>query len=177
MSQFFQLLLYKFNICINIKKLIAYKSTFKYKWTLWYHSPSDNNWNLDSYKKIYTIDNISSFWKVFNNHYDLLNGMYFLMKKNINPIYEDKHNIKGGYWSIKVNSSDIHNVWLYICMDLICNNLDKKNIINGLSICNKRKFYIIKIWIKDASYNSINNININIKNINKNSILFNKFTN
>ena len=53
-------------------------------------------------------------------------------------------------------------------MDLICNNLDKKNIINGLSICNKRKFYIIKIWIKDSSYNSINNININIKNINYN---------
>ena len=103
--------------------------------------------------------------------------MYFLMKNNINPIYEDKNNINGGYWSIKVNSSDIYKTWLYICMDLISNNMDNKNIINGLSICNKRKFYIIKIWMKDSSYNNINNLNINIKNINKNSILFNKFTN
>lgn len=176
MIDFFTLY-YKFNIYINTKKLIAYKSKFKYKWTLWYHNPYDTNWTLESYKKIYTINNISSFWQVFNNHYDLLNGMYFLMKNNINPIYEDKNNINGGYWSIKVNSSDIYKTWLYICMDLISNNMDNKNIINGLSICNKRKFYIIKIWMKDASYNNINNFNINIKNINKNSILFNKFTN
>ena len=173
----FELVYNKYINNITIKKLIGYKSRFKYKWNLWFHSSYDNNWGLDSYVKIYTISNRKSFWEIFNNHYNLLNGMYFLMKENINPIYEDKHNIKGGYWSIKVNSQDIKEVWLYICMDLISGNMDKKNIINGLSICNKRKFYIIKIWIKDCIYNNIDYININIKNINKNSILFNKFTN
>ena len=173
----FELICYKYKIYIKTKKFIAYKSKFKYNWNLWFHSSNNNNWTLDSYIKLYTINNISSFWNIFNYHYNLLNGMFFLMKENINPIYEDKHNIKGGYWSIKINSHDIRETWLYLCMDLISGNLEKKNIINGLSICNKRKFYIIKIWIKNCIYNNIDNININIKNINKNSILFNKFTN
>mgnify|MGYP001364477044 CR=1 FL=1 len=83
--------------------------------------------------------------------------------------------ILSGIWIGNIN--DAFNTWLYLCMDLISGNLDKKNIVNGLSICNKRKFYIIKIWIKNHIYNDINNINININNINTNTILFNKFLN
>ena len=177
---FFQNIYTKYVIFLNTKKLIAYKSKFKNCYNLWIHSTYNNDWSLDSYQKIYNINNISSFWKVFNNHYDLLDGMYFFMKDNINPIYEDNNNINGGYWSIKINTKDAFNTWLYLCMDLISGNLDTKNIVNGLSICNKRKFFIIKIWIKNHIYNNINNINIidiNINNININTILFNKFLN
>ena len=174
---FFENIYRKYVISLNSKKLIAYKSKFKNSFNLWIHGAYNNDWSLESYQKIYNINNISSFWKVFNNHYDLLDGMYFFMKNNINPIYEDTNNINGGYWSIKININDAFNTWLYLCMDLISGNLDKKNIVNGLSICNKRKFYIIKIWIKNHIYNDINNININIKSINTNTILFNKFLN
>ena len=94
----------KYIIYINTKQLIGYKSIFKNKWTLWFHNQYDNNWTLDSYKKIYSVNNISSFWQLFNNYNDISNGMYFFMKNKIKPTYEDKHNKNGGYWSIKINN-------------------------------------------------------------------------
>ena len=167
----------KYILLLKIKKLKAYKLKLENSWNLWYHELFNNDWSIESYKKLYTFDNIAEFWLLYNNFISLDNGMFFLMKNDILPIYEDKNNINGGYWSIKILNNDISKFWLDLSIELISGNLDKKNIVNGLSICNKRKFYIIKIWIKNHIYNDINNININIKNINTNTILFNKFLN
>lgn len=164
----------KYLLYTNIKKLIAYKSKLKFSYTLWYHELFDNNWTLDSYKKIYTFSNIAEFWILYNNHICLNNGMYFIMKNNIKPLYEDKKNKNGGYWSIKIPQSKIKTIWLYLLLDLIGGSLDNKNIVNGLSLVYKKKFYIIKIWIKNVTYKDIENLNINL-DIDKNDILFNNF--
>ena len=55
--------------------------------------------------------------------------MYFLMKNNIKPIWEDENNKNGGYWSIKI-SKNIEQYMVKIVYDLINNTLDKNNIIN-----------------------------------------------
>ena len=167
----------KYVIHINIKKLKAYKLKFSSSFTLYYHKLFDNDWSLESYKEICSFDNIAKFWILYNNHTCLNNGMYFLMKKNIKPIYEDKKNKKGGYWSIKINQKDIKNIWLHLVLDFIGCNLSNKNIINGLSIAYKKKFYIIKIWIKNKKYKDIKNLNIDLDNISKTNILYNNFDN
>jgi len=41
------------------------------------------------------------------NKFENINcGMFFLMKKDINPIFEDKKNINGGYWSLRISKKE-----------------------------------------------------------------------
>ena len=81
------------------------------------------------------------------------------------------------FWSMKINDNNYNNIfkcWLDLSMDLIGNILDKKNIVNGISISNKNKFYIIKIWINNSNLSDLNNINIDDR-FKKYNILFNKY--
>ena len=167
----------KYVILLKIKKLKAYKLKLENKWTFWFHKLYEDDWSINSYKKLYTFDNIAEFWCLYNNLNYLHNGMFFLMKNNIKPIYEDKHNINGGYWSIKISNNNILDIWLNLSIDLVSGNLDKKNIISGLSISYKKNFYIIKIWIKNKSYNKLSYLDLSNININKNDILYNNFSN
>ena len=166
------------NYKINIKtrKIKAFKFKFNNSFTLYYHSSNNNNWSFKSYKKIYTFDNIAQFWILYNNHKNLCNGMYFLMKNKIKPLYEDNPNKNGGYWSIKISEHDINKIWLNLLLDLVGNNLSKKNIVNGLSLVYKKKFYIIKIWIKNKKYNDLKYLNLSLNN-DKYNIIYNDFFN
>ena len=98
--------------------------------------------------------------------------MFFLMKNDIMPIWEADENKKGGNWSIKI-VKNIENIWLNLSIDLVSGNLDNSDVVNGISICYKNNYYIIKIWINDFNKNDINNINIS-SNL-KNNIIFNKY--
>ena len=162
---------------IYIKKVIGYKKKLKNEYRLWFHNLDTNDWSFKSYQEIYKINNICDFWKVYNNHYSLKSGMFFLMKSNIKPLYEAKENKNGGNWSMKIYDNNYNNIfkcWLDLSMDLIGNILDEKNIVNGISISYKNKFYIIKIWINDSNLSDLNNINIDEK-FKKYNILFNKY--
>lgn len=167
----------KYLLHIKIKKLKAYKLKLKHKWSLWYHEFFNNDWSLSSYKKLYEFDNIADFWNLYNNHIYLNSGMFFLMKDNIKPIYEDINNQNGGYWSIKVNNENIKTIWLNLSLDLIGGSLDKNNIISGLTISYKKNFYIIKIWINNKDFNNLSYINLENIDINKKDILYNNFSN
>ena len=57
----------KYVIYVNIKKLKAYKLKFNNVFTLYYHKLYDDDWSLDSYKQIYSFDNIANFWILYNN--------------------------------------------------------------------------------------------------------------
>ena len=167
----------KYVLLLKIKKLKAYKLKFKNKWCLWFHELFNNDWSIESYKKLYTFDNIAEFWMLYNNIKSLNNGMYFLMKNDILPIYEDNDNINGGYWSIKIPNDDSLRIWSELSVELVRGNLDKKNIVSGLTISYKKKFYIIKIWIKDKKHNNLSNLDLSYINIKKKEILYNNFLN
>jgi len=168
----FNILIYKYINKINVKKMIGFKSKFKHEWTLWFHNFNNNDWSIKSYQKLITICNICDFWRLYNNHYSLKCGMFFLMKNDIIPIWEAYENKNGGNWSIKV-VKNIETKWLKLSMDLVSNNLDNLGIVNGISLCYKNNYYIIKIWINDITQNNINNINISPEL--KNNIIFNKY--
>lgn len=151
----------KYIIYIYILKLKCYNYKFSHNWNIWIHDININNWNIDSYKQIYKFTNFIEFWRLYNNFPNLNNHIFFLMKNNIKPVYEDINNQKGGFFSLKVYKEDSFNIWKNLSIDLITLNLEKKkNIINGLSIIKKKYFFIIKIWISDKKYKNINNINL-----------------
>ena len=131
-------------------------------WVIWYHDQG-NDWSINGFKKLYEIKTIENFWEIYLklNNYIMLKGMFFLMKKGIEPRWETEPNINGGSWSYKINKNEAFISWLYLSIYLCGENLIRDNsidnentdIINGLSISPKKNFCIIKIWNNNSKYN------------------------
>ena len=122
-------------------------------YTLWFHSSSDNDWTIASYHEIFNFSTPEEFWTlnkaVINRSKMLLNGMFFIMRQGIKPMWEDPRNAKGGYVSWKVEKPDVPAAWeniaaLFITRDLGCFN---KFIPTGISISPKKNNNIIKLWV------------------------------
>ena len=142
-------------------------------WVLWYHDIKNNDWTINSYINIMEFNSVEDFWKLYLNINEelIINGMFFLMRKDILPIWEHEKNINGGFWSFKIPMNQIFNAWQEISMALIGEYIlnDKNDIdsINGISISPKKNFSIIKIW------NNGNIKEINNNTLNKKILLFN----
>ena len=138
------------------------------KWNIWYHHQK-NNWKLDSYKNIFEIGSVKSFWD-FNNNIDLVGGInsqhYFMMREGITPIWEDEKNKKGGCWSIKIPMEKSYELWIKLSMYIIGETItNSEKLVNGISICPKNaSTSVVKIWINDNSNSSIQNLPTEILN-------------
>ena len=125
------------------------------KWTLWYHSITDNKWTKDSYKKIMNINNLLDyhFLKTNFEQQHLQNGMFFIMRDDIFPTWEDPDNRLGGCISFKVYSKDIIEAWNKLFLKLISEDITSETEcweeINGISIAPKKEFNIIKLWLRN----------------------------
>lgn len=125
------------------------------KWVLWCHSLTNNNWDCDSYNKIFEIDNLYNYYSFYkniniNNYFD---SMFFLMRDNILPIWEDEKNKDGCSLTFKVPANEVKTEWDKIILDCITENIHKNidnyDNLNGLSITPKKEFNIIKLWFKN----------------------------
>ena len=121
-------------------------------WTLWYHDTEEKRWDIDSYVKVYQISTIEAFW----GHHKALPsatfhmGMFFYMRDDILPIWEDARNKNGGCLSYKVPMADAFKIWEALTVHLAAECLSTEAyLVNGISISPKRGFCILKIWIND----------------------------
>ena len=134
-------------------------------WCLWYHSINDNTWTNNSYQLIYTIRNLYDI-QLLNDtmltHF-LQNGMFFIMRENIFPTWEDPENREGCCISYKIPGSLLKQQW-----DLILNKVLTEEIlkdknqysqVNGLSISPKKEFNIVKLWLRENGKNFTELIN------------------
>ena len=82
---------------------VTIKSMLPREWCIWIHQDKDN-WKLSGFKNLYTISSTEDFWQLYNN-WDKLGGInqkhYFLMQKNIGPIWEDPEHVQGGAWTFR----------------------------------------------------------------------------
>lgn len=93
-------------------------------------------------------------WKDFWTIMDALGaepfaeGMFFLMRDPIPPLWENHQNIRGGYYSFRCQKRDATDCYLNYIITALTGHLTKTaiNQINGLSISPKRGFNIVKIW-------------------------------
>ena len=130
-------------------------------WNIYFHDPMDSNWNTVSYINMGPICNITEFWQ---HHHSLKThihqGIFFVMREYVFPMWDDKENINGGCLSIKVLKDNIESYWEDLVIKLLGETLlkkefaDKWNLVNGISTSPKKHFCIIKIWLKDQSLNS-----------------------
>ncbi len=135
---------------------------FDDKWKVWYHSINDNRWTNISYTNVFNITNLYDFksFKSVINDKILHKCMFFIMKNNIFPTWEDENNKDGCCVSYKISNKtlyrDFYNILLHVLNGNIMKNHNDKNIVNGISISPKKEFNIIKIWFK--KYISISDI-------------------
>ena len=141
------------------------------KWTIWIHMPLDKDWSLSGYKNIITLDNVENSIAIISIMPDILikYSMMFIMKENIQPLWEYKDNKNGGSFSYKVSNKLVVLTWTNLFYALIGNTISNdenftKNI-TGITISPKKNFCIIKIWMKDCSMQNcalINHSNIGL---------------
>ena len=127
-------------------------------WVLWAHLPHDTDWSIKSYKKIMTICNAEDILGLYAQLPEVLvkNCMLFLMREDINPIWEDPKNRNGGCFSYKISNKNVYNVWKdlsYILSgETISNDPKFGQSVMGITISPKKAFCIIKIWMTDCQY-------------------------
>lgn len=136
-------------------------------WSLYHHLPTNNNWLLSGYEKvapnIHSVEQVISLMNLLNEHM-ITHSMWFMMKHDITPIWEDKQNISGGNFSYKVVNKYVYNVWkqlmFMLCGGTLCVNKNNNVFINGITISPKKNFCIIKIWLNKVIHDVsiINNI-------------------
>lgn len=133
-----------------IKKEYKLRNT----WRLYFHSVTEDSWDDSTYKKLVDINTINRFNQVINNIKNVTAGMFFLMKEDIFPTYEDPNNTDGGYWTFRVSKKYANDVWEELTARLIGNTLtkDPKNMsqINGVTMSPKISNCIFKIWNVNA---------------------------
>lgn len=148
-------------------------------WTLWAHLPHDTDWSIKSYKHILTFSSVEEAIALceYIPHKMILNCMLFIMRKGIQPVWEDTKNKNGGCFSYKVNNNNVVEVWkyMYYCLvgETLTNDKSLSLEINGITISPKKTFCIVKIWISSSNFNNPNIIN-KIPELNINGCIFKK---
>jgi hypothetical protein len=123
------------------------------KYTLWFHSSSDTDWSMASYHEIFSFSTPEEFWTMNKSLMDrskmLLNGMFFIMRHGIKPMWEDPKNAGGGYISWKLDKPVVADAWENMSALFITRDLGEFSKYNptGISISPKKNNNIIKLWV------------------------------
>ena len=154
-------------------------SKLPHDWQFYLHLQEDSDWSIKSYidmTEIHTVQDAV----LLNDEisYDLIKKtMMFIMKKNILPIWEDDNNKDGGCFSYKILNKDVEAVWQTVYYSLIGRTITKNvsdyELINGITLSPKKKFCILKIWMRDCTIKEPN-IFIDINNLNSSGCIFRK---
>ena len=138
-------------------------------WVLWYHSPEEQSYTKDTYTKVVEMTTVEDFLGTFNNFDSFGKGMFFLMRKDIFPQWEDENNINGGYWSYKIGKNIAEKAWFDLaaaCIgECLTKNSDDMYNINGISYSPKINNVIIKILNRYSDKNDIGQLTERIENL------------
>ena len=164
----------------STKSLLKMPSILNTSWTFYYHDPENSKWSIDSYIKIQSFNTIDDFWSIYSKlpsrSFHL--GMFFLMRNNILPTWEDPANMNGGCWSYKISILDVYQLWLDLSIYTVSEHLSKKNqYITGISISPKKGFCIVKIWNSNSSHCENSQLTKNIKCLEHDKSLYTPFKN
>lgn len=149
------------------------------KWVYWAHLPHDTDWTLKSYIKICELETVEDVISIDHCVPDQMiqNCMLFVMRKNINPTWEDSKNENGGCFSFKISNKIIVSVWnkiLYLLTgETLSNDHNFLKSINGITLSPKKSFCILKLWMCDLKQQNPKKI-AEIEGLNMHGCLFKK---
>ena len=152
------------------------------KWTIWAHLPHDIDWSINSYKKIYTMNNAEEAIAIIETLPEILvnNCMLFLMRDGINPIWEDPKNKSGGCFSYKVSNKTVYNIWKQLSYVVVGESISHQTSfvanVNGITISPKKNFCIIKIWMATCANQNPSIVTNDVIGLSSQGCLFKKHT-
>jgi hypothetical protein len=128
-------------------------------WTIWYHSPKETKWMPSTYQQVGTVRTWTEYWTLMDAIGDntLLNAFFFVMRDPATPLWENKLNIRGGGYSLRIGRKDAADIFhKYIIGAMTgCVAMDPANKLMGVTISPKRGFNVINVWNEDfAKYNA-----------------------
>lgn len=123
-------------------------------WTLYFHSPGEKRWSIDTFHTLGSVETWQDFWSMVSSLEEAKwgRGMFFWMRGNIPPLWENSQNIKGGSYSICISEHDSIEVfyrYTIACMFGFATTSD--DTIQGITLSPKKGFHVIKLWNKEAS--------------------------
>jgi hypothetical protein len=165
---------------INISKMNIDSPIPTGSWTLYFHSPEETKWTLNTFISLGAMKTWREFWIVIDSlkEASLADGMFFMMRDPSPPLWESHHHIRGGCYSFRCQKKDAAEIYLNHIIAAMLDSLSAhaENRINGMSISPKRGFNIVKIWNTDAQkFNHPTNINTNFSIINESDIMYTPF--
>jgi hypothetical protein len=150
-------------------------------WTVYFHEPEDKSMTADSYKKLQVVSSweaLGSLLRELGPH-KTTNGLLRVMRGEYSPLWENKANIHGGSYCLKVtrrNSVEVFQRYLAAAALGACAK-DAANQIVGVTISPKKGFCIIKIWNLDAKrFKSPADLNLLHEEIKEAEILYRNHT-
>jgi hypothetical protein len=149
-------------------------------WTLYFHSPDEIKWTLNTFINLGSMKSWRDFWTVIDTlkQESLSEGMFFMMRDPSPPLWESHQNIRGGCYSFRCQSKDASEVYINYIIASMLGSISghPENRINGISISPKRGFNIIKVWNTDAlKFNHPSNINSQISVVKEADIIYTPF--
>ncbi|CUE72257.1 eukaryotic translation initiation factor 4E, putative [Bodo saltans] len=105
--------------------------------------------------QVFRIDSVPTFWKVMNNLPEPTElsppTTMYLFRDDINPKWEDKKNISGGMWRIRVLQDRVDAVWLVLLCKTIGESWQKefRNTVNGIVLKVREKGFYVEIWVTE----------------------------
>ncbi len=152
-------------------------------WTIYFHSPEEVKWTLNTFVSLGSMKTWRDFWTIIEGLKveSLSDGMFFMMKDPYPPLWESHYHINGGCYSFRCQKKEAPEICInhmIACM-LGCVANNPENKISGLSISPKKGFNIIKIWNTQAQkFKNPNDICDAISStINTADIMYTRFTN
>ena len=136
-------------------------------WTLFFHDPENKDWTNESYSRITTISSANEFWGVqsmLEKDARISKGMFFFMRDDVFPCWDDSSNIDGGCLSFMVPRNQVADAWMKACARMMSHcitpSADDNYKINGISVSPKNDFCILKLWMADTSITDVQMLNI-----------------
>ena len=149
-------------------------------WTLYFHSIDENKWDINSFHVIRTFktwhDLHATLKKVVIS--TIGDGMFFLMRDPIPPLWENSKNIRGGNYSFRAQRADAGETFVNVAIACMLDRImvSAENRIHGISISPKKGFNIVKIWNADSTkYNKISDMVLCVDGLKSDDVLYTPF--
>lgn len=151
-------------------------------WTIYFHSPEEVKWTLNTFVSLGSMKTWRDFWTIIDlvKIETFTEGMFFMMKDPYPPLWESHHHITGGCYSFRCQKKESHDIFINHMIACMLGNVvnNPENKISGISISPKKGFNIIKVWNTQAQrFKEPSDIcNTISSTVNTNDILYTRFT-
>lgn len=123
-------------------------------WSVYYHEPEDKSWTADSYKRLQVVNSWEGLGQILRElgTHKTTNGLLRIMRGDTSPLWENRVNIHGGSYCLKISRRNAVEVFQrYLAAAALgAGAADPANQIVGVTISPKKGTCIIKIWNLDC---------------------------